>query len=285
MNPIEIENIEIDLLLEAMYKKHGYDFRSYSRMSVKRRVLKVMEDKELKSISELTHKVLYDDNYFDTTLRALSINVTEMFRDPPFFEAVRDLVLPRLAKLDFFKVWHAGCSTGEEVYSMAILFQEAGLTDRYRIYATDMNKIVLKQAKDGIYPLEHMKLFTSNYQKSGGMGSFGDYYTTNHQSAIVANSLKRNIVFAEHNLATDGVFGEMDLIICRNVLIYFTRELQNRVVGLFADSLCAGGILCLGSKESMAFISKGKKFVPLSDKERIYARVNEELSDGEDERL
>lgn len=285
MDSIEIENIEIDLLLEAMYKKHGYDFRGYSRMSVKRRVLKVMEDKELKSISELTHNVLYDDDYFDATLRALSINVTEMFRDPSFFKAVRDLVMTRLAKLEFLKVWHAGCSTGEEVYSMAILFEEVGLTDRYRIYATDMNKIVLKQAKDGIYPLEHMKLFTSNYQKSGGLGSFGDYYTTNHQSAVIANRLKRNIVFAEHNLATDGVFGEMDLIICRNVLIYFTRELQNRVLGLFADSLCSGGILCLGSKESMSFSNKRKHFEALTDKERIYTKVGEKTTDGQDETL
>jgi chemotaxis protein methyltransferase CheR len=272
MNQAEIENIEIDLLLDAIFRKYGYDFRSYSRASVKRRILKVMNTTGIARITDLIHSVLSDDDVFETMLRALSINVTEMFRDPTFFLAVRQTVMPHLKTRDVLKIWHAGCATGEEVYSMAILLKEAGLLKRCRIYATDMNTVVLNSAKGGIYPLDRMKEFTANYQRAGGERSFGDYYTARYDSAILEKSLKTNITFAEHNLTADGVFGEMDMIVCRNVLIYFNRGLQDHVLSLFADSLAPGGILCLGSKESIAFSSHHADFEVMVEREKIYRK-------------
>jgi chemotaxis protein methyltransferase CheR len=272
MSQAEIENIEIDLLLDAVFRKYGYDFRSYSRASVKRRILTVMAKTGLDRITDLIHAVLRDNDVFETMLRALSINVTEMFRDPTFFLAVRQTVIPHLKTDDLIKVWHAGCATGEEVYSMAILLKEAGLLKRCHIYATDMNKIVLASAKDGIYPLDRIKEYTANYQRAGGEHSFGDYYSARYGSAILEKSLKTSITFAEHNLTVDGVFGEMDLIVCRNVLIYFNRALQDHVLGLFADSLAPGGILCLGSKESIAFSARQADFEVVVERERIYRK-------------
>lgn len=268
----EIENLEIQLLLQAIYLKYGYDFRSYSKTSIKRRILLTLSQSDLKSISEMQHKILYDEQFFSSLLLNLSINVTEIFRDPSFFRAVRKKIIPILRKEPFIKVWHAGCATGEEVYSMAILLREEGLYERAQIYATDFNQDVIKKAKDGIYPIGRMKAYTRNYKKAGGLSSFADYYTARYDHVIMENSLKENIVFADHNLATDMVFGEMNLILCRNVLIYFTRDLQNRVIGLFRDSLCDGGFLGLGSKESIRFSEYSSDFEDMVLGEKIYKK-------------
>ena len=267
-----IEKIEIELLLQAIYLKYGYDFRSYAKASIKRRILSRLSRSGLKSISEMQHSLLYDQRFFETLLLDFSINVTDMFRDPFFYRALRKKVIPVLRDQSFTKVWHAGCATGEEVYSMAILLKEEGLYEKTRIYATDNNQKAVKEAKDGVYPIDNIKQYTSNYQKAGGLASFADYYTAKYDSAIMKGALKKNIVFSDHNLATDAVFGEMDLIVCRNVLIYFSRDLQNRVFKLFRDSLCDGGFLCLGSKESIRFSEYSDDFEDVVTKEKIYRK-------------
>lgn len=265
-------NLEIDLILQAIFHKYGYDFRNYSKAHVKRRLLNRISTSNLESISELQHKVLHDTEYFEILLRDLSINVTEMFRDPGFYLAMRKEVLPILKTYPFFKVWHAGCSTGEEVYSFAVLLKEEGIYDRAQIYATDFNRDVLEIAKKGIYPIDRIKEFTANYQAAGGKQSFSDYYMANYNSVIYDQSLKKNLVFAEHNLVTDSVFAEANLIICRNVLIYFNKELQNRVVTLFNDSLVNGGFLGLGSKETLQFTNQAKNFDIINSDEKIYKK-------------
>lgn len=272
MNNVENENIEIQLLLEAIHLKYGYDFRDYSRASVKRRILHRLNLSRLTNLSEMQHRVLYDLEFFERLLLDLSINVTEMFRDPSFYQALRKEVIPILKTYPFIKVWHAGCATGEEAYSMAILLKEEGLYERAQIYATDFNDVVLQKAKEGIYPVENIKEYTSNYQRSGGKDSFVDYYTAKHNSIIMDRSLKKNIVFANHNLETDGVFGEMNLILCRNVLIYFNKDLQNRVLKLFYDSLGRHGILCLGSKENIRFSACADRFDDIVKDEKIYRK-------------
>jgi chemotaxis protein methyltransferase CheR len=266
----ENEKIELDLLLEAIYQKYHYDFKDYSRAHIKRRILYRMRMAKLKNISELQHKVLYERSFFETLLMDLSINVTEMFRDPSFYLAVRKKLISQLKRYPFIKIWHAGCSTGEEVYSLAILLKEEGIYDKVQIYATDFNALVLNRAKDAIYPIDLIKEYTSNYQKSGGNNSFAEYYTAQYDSVILAPSLRERIVFADHNLVTDGVFGEMNVILCRNVLIYFTKKLQNRVIKLFLDSLAPAGFLCLGSKESLQFSDYARYFDLYVAKEKIY---------------
>ena len=265
-------NIEIDLILEGIYNKYGYDFRNYSKAHVKRRLLNRLSASKLNSISEMQHKVLHDPKYFEILLRDLSINVTEMFRDPGFYLALRKEVIPILKTYPFFKVWHAGCATGEEVYSFAVVLKEEGIYDRAQIYATDFNHDVLDVAKKGIYPIDRIKEYTSNYQAAGGTQSFSDYYMANYNSVIYDQSLKKNLVFAEHNLVTDSVFAEVNLIICRNVLIYFNKELQNRVISLFHDSLINGGYLGLGSKETLQFTTKATKFDIVNANEKIYKK-------------
>ncbi len=272
---IEIENIEIQLLLQAIYLKYGYDFRNYAKASIKRRVHHRMNKEAIASISMMQHKVLYDVAFFERLLLDLSINVTEMFRDPSFYLALRKLVIPKLREQSYIKIWHAGCSTGEEAYSMAILLKEEGLYDRTQIYATDMNEVVLKQAKEGIFSIRRLQQYTSNYQKSGGQESFSNYYTAHYDHVVMDNSLKENILFSDHNLAVDGVFGEMHLILCRNVLIYFNRELQNRVIGLFFDSLASGGILCLGAKESLRLSNYSYDFDYIAREEQIYIKATD----------
>jgi chemotaxis protein methyltransferase CheR len=224
----------------------------------------------INSVSELQHKVLYDETFFHQLLQDLSINTTEMFRDPDFFLSIREQVIPVLKTYPFIKIWHAGCSSGEEVYSMAILLKEEGLLNRTQIYATDFNPAVLQKAKEAIYPVNLMKDYTRNYIKSGGKNSFSEYYNARYDSAIMKNILKENIVFADHNLVTDSVFGEMNLIMCRNTLIYFNKSLQDKVVGLFRDSLVSGGFLCLGSKESITFSPHNIYFEPVVAKHKIF---------------
>jgi chemotaxis protein methyltransferase CheR len=259
----ENENIEIDLLLEAIFRKYGYDFRNYSRAHLKRRIFGRMSRSNIPSISALQHKTIYEPEFFHKLLVDLSLNTTEMFRDPKFFMAIRDYAIPLLKTYPFLKIWHAGCSTGEEVYSMAILLHEAGLLDRCLIYATDFNQIILDKAAEAIYPVEHLKVYTENYNNAGGKASLSDYFTIQYNAAILDKNYKKNVVFADHNLVTDGVFGEMHMIVCRNVLIYFNRDLQNHVLNLFFESLVQGGILCIGTKETLMFSELKDKFTML----------------------
>ncbi len=266
------ENIELQLLLEAIFLKYGYDFKNYSRAHLKRRIKHRLALCGFESISELQHKILYDSAHLETLLMDLSINVTEMFRDPTFYLAVRQELIPMLKTYPFVKIWHAGCSSGEEVYSMAIVLHEEGIYDRTQLYATDFNDQIIRRAREATYPVSLIKDYTANYQKAGGQSSFAEYYTAKYDCALLSKMLKDRIVFADHNLVTDGVFGEMHLIFCRNVLIYFNKELQNRVIGLFRDSLVPGGFLCLGSKESLQFTEHADAFEPLIESERIYRK-------------
>lgn len=262
---IHNQEIEINLFLEAVKEKYGYDFHRYSKAFIKRRLLSSIRKHNIESISQLQHRILYNPEFFRMILIDISLNVTEMFRDPKFFVAVREKVIPVLRTYPFIKIWHAGCSTGEEVYSMAILLKEEGLLDRSIIYATDFNKAVVNKASEAIYPVENIKKYSENYYRAQCKKDFSDYFIVNYGSAIIDQSLKKNIVFSDHNLVTDGVFGEMNIIVCRNVLIYFNRELQNRVLKLFTDSLVPGGILCLGTKETLLFFDGKNNYSKLDD--------------------
>jgi len=268
----DTSELEISLLLEAVYEKYGYDFRQYSRAHVSRRIMNRMGMSGLGEISKMQFKVLNDEIFASELLQDLSITVTEMFRDPGFYRSLRENVIPILKTYPFIKIWHAGCSTGEEAYSMSILLQEEGLLDRTTIYATDFNQQALNQAKEGIFPNKMMKEYTVNYQLSGGRESFSDYYTSNYSNVIMNQSLKKNIVWANHNLVTDSVFAEVHLIFCRNVLIYFDKDLQNKVQNLFYNSLISGGILCLGSKEALRFTDLCEEYVELDNKQRIFKK-------------
>ncbi len=244
------EDLELELLLLAIYRLSGYDFSNYMRSSIMRRATARMNAEKLPSITSLTDRVIHDERVLSEILKDFSINVTEMFRDPPFFKALREEVIPLLKDLPEIRIWHAGCSTGEEAYSMAILIEEEGLSDRTKIYATDMNENVLKKAEAGLIPLHKMQSYTKNYIQAGGKKSFSEYYDADSEAARLKPSLKEKIVFAQHNLVTDGSFNEFHVIICRNVLIYFNLHLQQQVFRLFDESLSHGGFLGLGTKES-----------------------------------
>jgi chemotaxis protein methyltransferase CheR len=267
---VDVKQIEVNLLLEAIYQRYGYDFRQYSRASIQRRLLNYLAKTEFLTISDLIPEILHDEAAFTSLVGNLSVTVTEMFRDPWFYLALREKVVPFLKTFPFINIWHAGCATGEEVYSLAILLKEEGLYDRAQIYATDFNDTVLEKAQARIYHLERVREYSLNYQKAGGHGSLADYYQASYQSVILDAALQENITFANHNLATDGVFSEMHLILCRNVLIYFDRVLQNRVLTIFRDSLCYNGFLGLGSKETLHFSSVKEDFVRFAAKEKIY---------------
>ncbi len=268
-----LEQLEIALLLEALYRRYGYDLREYFYDSARRRILKRVNQEGFESIALLQHAMLRDEQLADRLLKDLSINVTEMFRDADFYRALRELVLPQLEDVDHLKIWHAGCATGEEVYSMAILLIEQGLYPRSRLYATDFNASVLEQAMEGVFPLGEMSRNISNYQAAGGHCAFSDYYHARYEHAVMDRSLKENIVFAEHDLALDDTFGEMDMILCRNVMIYFNQTLKDRVFALFASSLRTGGLLCLGTHESLQSSVLNDYFEPLSLENRIYRRI------------
>jgi chemotaxis protein methyltransferase CheR len=268
----EIEKIEIDLLLEAINSRYGYDFRNYARASLKRRIVNMVDVAEVDHISELIEKILYDPEFFDRFLIEMSVTVTEMFRDPYFFLALRKKIIEILKTYPFVKIWHAGCATGEEVYSMAILLHEEKFLSKVQIYATDYNFHSLETAGNGLFNLEDVLSYQSSYIEGGGRRKLSDYYIAKYKSAKFHDFLKENITFTHHNLVTDGVFGEMHLIICRNVIIYFNKQLQERIFSLFNDSLIHDGFLCLGAKETLEFSDVNSKFKLLMDKERIYQK-------------
>lgn len=267
-------DIELRMLVEAVYLKYNYDFRDYTGASQKRRVLVAMREMECDTVSELQSRVLHEPNGFAQLLQYLTIPVTEMFRDPEYFKAVREQVAPFLKTYPSLKIWVAGCSTGEEVYSLAILLKEEGLLERSIIYATDINPESLDAARRGVFPLDRMRLYTENYQKSGGKAAFSDYYTAAYGGALFDRTLMENVTFADHSLSTDSVFSETHFVSCRNVLIYFNRRLQDRVLGLFHDSLCHRGFLGLGSKESIDFSSYAERFESLARRERVFRKVS-----------
>lgn len=282
MSQRDTQRVEMDLLLDAIRRGRGYDFRDYAQASLRRRVASVMARLQVDHISELISHVLHNDEAFSAFLREMSVTVTEMFRDPSFYTALREDVIPHLHSYPLVKVWHAGCATGEEVYSMAVLLKEEGLLEKTQIYGTDYNNESLDTARDGIYALDRMNKFTANYMRTAPKGSLSDHYHARYEAAKMSDVLRERITFANHNLVIDGVFGEMNVIVCRNVLIYFNKELQNRVLNLFEDSLCHRGFLCLGSKESLKFSTVAEGFVEVSRKERIFRRTRVPSSLGGD---
>jgi chemotaxis protein methyltransferase CheR len=268
-----LERTEIELLLEGVFRMYGFDFRSYAYASIRRRLWKRVTAEGLTTLSELQGKVLHDKEAMERLLLDLSVNVTSMFRDPNFYRTFREIVIPLLRTYPFVRIWHAGCSTGEEVYSTAIMLEEAGLYDRTRIYATDINDMVLQNARRGIFPIDRMQEYTENYIRAGGTRSFSEYYTAMYDGALFDQKLARNVVFAQHNLVTDRSFSEFHVIFCRNVLIYFDKDLQNHVHSLFYDSLVRLGVLCLGSKETLKFSKYEPCYDRLDANEKIYRKV------------
>jgi chemotaxis protein methyltransferase CheR len=260
-------------LLEAVYRRYGFDFREYAQASLKRRLWRRAYAEGASSISELQARLLHDPPSMERLLLDLSINVTSMFRDPTFYLAFREKVVPQLHTYPFTRIWCAGCSTGEEVYSLAIVLEEEGLYERTRIYATDINESVLATAKAGIFPLEKMKQYTQNYIRGGGKHDFSRYYLAAYEAAQFSKTLTENVVFAQHNLAMDRAFNQFNVIVCRNVMIYFDKPLQDRVHGLFYESLERLGVLALGHKESLAFTPFAQRYEELDAAERIYRKT------------
>jgi chemotaxis protein methyltransferase CheR len=269
-----VEELELDLLLEAAHRQYGYDFRDYARTSIRRRVWKLVRAEGLVTISELQGRVLHDRAAWDRFVQGISVNVSAMFRDPHFFRAFRRHAIPVLRTYPFIRIWQAGCSLGEEAYSLAILLSEEGLYDRSLIYATDINEAMLRQAREGIYPAELMQNYTRNYVEAGGARAFSEYYTARYELAIMRPSLHQNIVFSQHNLVSDGAFNEFNVVLCRNVMIYFNRALQERTHALLHGSLSMFGILGLGSKESLQFLPQHRFYEQLEPGEKLYRRIS-----------
>ena len=269
----EVEDIEVALLLEGLYRVYGFDFREYSPASIKRRILERMRAEKATTISCLQDKVLRDAACMQRLLIGLSVHVTSMFRDPSFYLTFRTKVVPVLRTYPTIRIWHAGCSTGEEVYSLAILLQEEGLYRKCIIYATDISHEVLRRAKEGIFPLSAMQEYTGNYMKAGGKHEFSDYYTAHYEHVIFHPVLKTNVVFSEHNLVTDGSFNEFHVILCRNVMIYFNKALQERVHNLIYESLSMFGFLGLGNKESLRFTPREAFYEKVNGRDKLYRKV------------
>lgn len=264
--------LEMAPLLTAIYDRYGFDFRDYALASLRRRIRRRMEAEQLSSVAELQAALLAHPDLMERLLLDFSINVSGLFRDPPFFLCLRQKVVPLLQTYPFARCWIAGCSAGEEVYSLAILLREEGLTERTRIYATDFNEAVVQKAKTGIFPIDRMRTYTANYQQAGGTDAFAEYYTAAHGSVRFDPSLTRNVIFAQHNLATDASFNDFHVILCRNVMIYFNSTLQDRVHDLLYDSLVPRGILGLGAKESLKFKAHEADFEPLDESQKLYRR-------------
>jgi chemotaxis protein methyltransferase CheR len=268
-----VEALELELLLQAAYKVYGYDFRDYARTSMRRRVMNIMREEGVRTISALQDRVLHDPSAWERFLNRVSVNVSAMFRDPGFFLALRREAVPLLRTYPFIRVWHAGCSLGEEVYSLAILLEEEGLYERSLIYATDINENTLRQAREGIYPADLMQKYTQNYIQAGGQRAFSEYYTARYEYAILRPALQRNIVFSQHNLASDGPFNEFNVILCRNVMIYFNQALQQRTHELFYSSLGMFGLLGLGARESLRFTAHERRYEAVMEGEKLYRKV------------
>ena len=266
-------DVELKLLLDGIYHLYHYDFRDYSQASLRRRLKTALLHFKCETLSQLQDRVLQEPELFHALLDHLTVQVSEMFRDPSYFRALREQVVPLLRTYPSLKVWVAGCSAGEEAYSLAILLREEGLLQRSLIYATDINPRMLERAEAGIFPIDRIAGFTIQHRESGAKSSLSDYYTAAYGRAIFDKSLREHMVFSDHSLATDSVFAEVQFVSCRNVLIYFDRPLQDRAVGLFRDSLCRHGFLGLGSKESLRFSRQAPSFVSFVQQERIYQRV------------
>lgn len=270
--PDKVEDIEIRLLLEALFLKYHYDFRNYAMASIKRRLRQARQQLGLDTFSAMQDRLLHDPDFLPLLLGYLTIHVSEMFRDPSYFKAIREQVVPHLRTYPSLKVWVAGCSEGEELYSLVILFREEGLEDRTIFYATDINHRALEAAEAGIYPLDRVQHYTENHRRSGGKSSLSDYYQAAYGRASFDKTLRRNVVFSDHSLVSDAVFGEMNLISCRNVMIYFDRVLQDRAIGLFDESLARRGFLGIGSKETLRFSRHGAAFTDFVREEKIYQK-------------
>ena len=268
-----LEDIELGLLLEGVYRHYGFDFRNYAMSSLKRRIWSFIRKERFTSISALQDRVLHDRDWLERFLYSLSVNVSAMFRDPNFYLAFRREVVPLLRTYPFVRIWLAGVSMGEEVYSLAILLREEGIYDRCRIYATDINDTMLKKAKEGIYPLDLMQSYTSNYIKAGGNQDFSQYYTAAYDSAIFKSSFRDNVIFAQHNLASDGSFNEFNVILCRNVMIYFNSELQAHVHRLLYESLVMFGVLGVGAKETLRFSPHETSYEEIDRTAKLYRRI------------
>ncbi|MHB8783701.1 MAG: CheR family methyltransferase [Desulfobacteria bacterium] len=267
-----LREIEVSLLLEGIHRRYGYDFRDYAPASLRRRISKCVADEKVRSVSGLQAKILHDPHCMERFLNTVSISVTSMFRDPELYLSFRKNAVPQLRNLPFLRVWHVGCATGEEVYSMAILLQEEGLLEKCRLYATDISGALLEQARAGIFPAERMKEYTANYQKAGGAGTFSEYYTARYDHVILKGDLKKNIVWSQHNLATDASFNEFHVILCRNVMIYFNNSLANKVHRLLLESFAPRGYLCLGARESLRFTAFEEEYEAVDEKQRVYRR-------------
>lgn len=269
---IYISAEELAEVLDIINQYYGYDFHDYATASIKRRVLRCMEMSNIRNAYDLKYRLVNDREYFNWFLESITVNVTEMFRDPEFYKELRQKIFPKLATYPVIKIWHAGCATGEEVYSMAIMLHEEGLLDRTKIYATDVNPLNIDKARKGIMPLQQMKSYTQNYINAGGKAEFAGYYTARYNNAIIRKELKKNILFSQHNLVTDQAFNEFQLVCCRNVLIYFNKALQNKAVNLFYDSLSPLGYIALGTKESLLFTELRDKFDVVSAANKIYKK-------------
>jgi chemotaxis protein methyltransferase CheR len=270
METPELENMEVELFVQALQRRHGVDFSQYAPASLKRRVQQLVQQLQCRSISGLIERVMHEPELLPKVLDGLTVPVSDMFRDPAMFRSVREQVLPRLASYPQINIWQAGCAHGQEVYSLAILLEEAGLYDRSQIFATDLSERALHQAEEGIYPVRDAQQWSRNYQAAGGTRSLADYYSARYSLLKIDQRLRRNVTFARHNLVSDGVFCEAHLIFCRNVLIYFSNALQDHVLTLFRDSLVRGGYLCLGLRESLDYASAAHDFTVFEEKMRIY---------------
>ncbi len=271
--PDSVEALELELLLEAVFRCHGYDFREYARTSIRRRVGNIMRAEGVATLSALQDRVLHDTTAWERFLQGVSVNVSAMFRDPGFFLAFRQRAVPLLRTYPFIRIWQAGCSLGEEAYSLAILLLEEGLYERSLIYATDFNDDTLRQAREGIYPADLMQKYTQNYIQAGGRRSFSEYYTARYDFALLRPSLQQNILFSQHNLVSDGPFNEFNVVLCRNVMIYFTRPLQERTHTLLHNSLSMFGILGLGARETLRLLPHERFYEPLVAQEKLYRRI------------
>ncbi len=272
---IDLELKDIRSIISTVKEHHGMDFGDYALSSFKRRVIRIFEIFKLQSVSELNQKIVSDKSFFEKFVKEVTVNTTEMFRDPSFWRKLRDDIIPIFASNNNIRIWHAACSSGEEVYSMAILLKEMGLLDKAMMFATDLNDDVLKTARTGIYPSRNMDINNSNYERFGGKSKLSDYYKNNNESVHFDPDLIKSVTFKIHDLSKNELFSKFDIIVCRNVLIYFNFDLQDRVIQQFSDSLFKGGVLGIGSKETIVWCKAAKKFTTLSVEEKIYRKIGE----------